>query len=83
VGRKAETTTVEADDVVAFGRFGTHGDAVARLLVRLRDGREFQVAYADQSPEATSWLRSRLRKWRDMPRTSREIPWSFLWQDAP
>ena len=78
--RASERLTVDASHVVAVGRFGTHGDAVARLLVRLADGTEYQVMHQDQDDEATArWLRRTTRKWNEMPRTDRHIGWSVIW----
>lgn len=81
VGRAHSTTQqVDTTQVAAVGRFGVHGDAVARLLVRLHTGEEFQVMHQDQAdPAAALWLRRITRKWTDMPHTDRHVGWAVIW----
>jgi hypothetical protein len=80
VSKLGELAAVDTADVVALGRFGVHGDAVARLLVRCADGTEYQVMHLDQADHAARlWLNRLTRAWKDMPRTDRYVGWGEVW----
>ena len=78
-GPHRRTVRFSADEVAAFGRFASYGDNVVRILVRLRDGRQFQLQYADQDREAANWLRREMRRWTTVPVPSREVGWRTCW----
>jgi hypothetical protein len=82
VGTRGECARIQAEDVVALGRFGSHGDAVSRLLVRVASGERYQIMAADQTAEGARWLRKRSKAFKGYPHTSREIGWSEVWDDT-
>lgn len=50
------------EDVAALGKVSVYGDAVIRLLVRLRDGREVCVKGTEQDAADRKWLYKTGRK---------------------